>query len=654
MFGTTIPVHRVYCVSDVCIVSAESILDNFMTLPKDVSKLNRSLLDSLGTVLIDDWDATSNQGSTYIFTKPQQIISATSASDLRNALEKIADLQSQGHYLAGYISYDAGLALDVAVTTRHEQNVPLLWFGVYESITKMDYADSIIHVCEDVGMVRDERLNVSDEEYLRSVACIKEYIAAGDIYQVNYACKLLFRNTGTALGLFARLRSAHPVCHSAFIDTGEFQVMSLSPELFLRATGPNIQTRPMKGTIRRGRSFLEDLHLAEILQQDEKNRAENVMIVDLMRNDIGRVSNFGSVSAPKLFHIEKYRSLLQMTSEVEGVRRNGLSAADILACVLPPGSVTGAPKIRAIRIIDQLENSSRGVYCGCIGMFLPGGDFLLNVAIRTIIQRNGYCELGLGSGIVADSDPQSELQEAQLKGTFLKMAPVDFQLLETLVYQKKGGYLFLDEHLERMERSACFFGWKFDPQSARSSLITMAEEHIAPELKEERARVRLLVSIQGEAIVEWAPIETVENQPVKLLLASRRTNPDEVFLYHKTTNREASDEDLGKARKAGYYDVLYMNQRNELTECATTNIMVEIGSTWYTPPVSCGLLPGIWRDTAVSQGRVTERILTLDDLTHATRIVICNSVRGEIGVDSVDVNSGQETTQFFWPNKRQS
>jgi para-aminobenzoate synthetase/4-amino-4-deoxychorismate lyase len=616
----------------------------------DFTDFNRPDHDTSGLVLIDDWDVATGSGSTFIFSDPIQIISATSFPELNTALTAISDLQAQGYYLAGYLSYDAGLMLDAPISTRHTQNVPLLWLGVYNTVLKTDYADACIPTYEETELITDEHLNISDEEYLASVTRIKEYIAAGDVYQVNYTCKLLFRNAGTAMGLFSRLRRAHPVCHSAYINTGNFQVISLSPELFMRRTGDRLQTRPMKGTTKRGLSYEEDIISGQFLQQDVKNRAENVMIVDLMRNDIGRVCKYGSVSVPEIFQIESYRSLLQMTSEVEGTLKDGISSCDILESVLPAGSITGAPKIRSMQIIDQLESTSRGVYCGSIGMFQPGGDFLLNVAIRTIIQRGETCEMGIGSGIVADSDPHSELKETLLKGSFLKMTPVDFQLLETFAYQKDRGYLFLDEHLTRMQNSAAYFGWKFDQPCIRKSLINMAEEHIEHELQSKCARVRLLVSISGELHIEWASLDSVAITPIKLLLAKRQTNSDDVFLYHKTTKRELYDQDLHQVRKAGYFDVLYTNQRDELTECSITNILIEIDSKWYTPPIACGLLPGIWRQNAIAQGRVTERIITHDDLSSATRVAICNSVRGEIEVTSIEVDA-ESAAKLVWQSQ---
>lgn len=598
--------------------------------------LDLMALAAPGSVLIDDLDMTNTSGSTYLFTEPQCIISAISASELEDALDAVSDLQSRGKYLAGYVSYDAGINLDTPLISRHLPSVPLLWFGVYDSVMKTDYADLGIHDYEEAELISDSCLNISDDEYLQSVARIKEYIAAGDVYQVNYTCKLLFKNAGTPQGLFARLRKAHPVCHSAFINTGEYQIMSLSPELFLRVTADRIQSRPMKGTMGRGHSYEEDIRLADTLHQDEKNRAENVMIVDLMRNDIGRVCEYGSVRVPKLFAIERYRSLLQMTSEVEGRLRGGMTSADILRATLPPGSITGAPKIRAMQIIDQLECNSRGVYCGCIGAFMPGGDMLLNVAIRSIVQRGDRCEMGIGSGIVADSDPHAELQETMLKGSFLRMEPIYFELLETMLHRKESSYVFLDEHLTRMHHSANFFGWAFDQSRIREALIRAEKRHIADGTDAYPARVRLTYSIRGEIAIEWTPLEDAMHRPVRLLLSCRRTDPGDVFLYHKTTRRKSYDDDLREAREAGFFDVLYMNTRNELTECAITNIIIEMNGIWYTPPISCGLLPGIWRDALLSEGKATERILTQSDLVSATRVIICNSVRGEMDVNAIE------------------
>lgn len=605
-----------------------------------------AVLDDPGTVLIDDRDAEAGTGHSYLFLEPEDVLVAQLPTDVPSLLQRLDECLSEGLFAAGYLAYDAGLLLAGVGASRHVPSVPAAWFGLYASCQRLD-AESLdlgeLGAPEDVS---EAYLNISEEEYLDRVARIREYIAGGDIYQANYTCKLLFEHRRPARLLFARLRAAHPVGHSAFINTGSIQVASLSPELFLRRTGNRVLTRPMKGTMRRGRWLEEDAQIARLLANDPKNRAENLMIVDLMRNDLGRVSVVGGVSVPRLFHVERYNTVFQMTSDVEGVLRPDIRASDLLLATFPPGSVTGAPKIRAMQIIDETEHEARGVYCGCIGVFWPGGDCLLNVAIRTIVQHGHHCEMGIGGGIVADSDPQAELAEAYLKGHFLRSVPQHFDLLETLLYQPGQGYVFLEEHLTRMRRSAEYFGWPFPETEIRQALAHAAMQHEtagnAPP-----ARVRLLLSRDGSCRVEWAELGLPPHEPVALLLAARRTDPADVFLYHKTTRRQAYDDDLRAARQRGYFDVLYLNTRGELTEGAITNVLVEIDDRWYTPPVECGLLPGIWRQSLLDAGKVTEAALTVDDLRRASRVVVGNSVRGgiEVGLIRRDNKDGKSLAE---------
>jgi para-aminobenzoate synthetase/4-amino-4-deoxychorismate lyase len=426
------------------------------------------------------------------------------------------------------------------------------------------------------------------------------------------------------------------VCHSAWINTGRQQVMSLSPELFLRRDGQIVRTRPMKGTMRRGRWFEEDQTLERALPSDPKNRAENVMIVDLMRNDFGRVCRFGTVQVAQALAVERYRTLFQMTSEVVGQLRAGTSIESLLRATFPPGSVTGTPKLRAITLIDELEKESRGVYCGTIGLFRPGGDCLLNVAIRTIVQQDDTCELGLGSGIVADSDPAAEWQEVWLKGRFLQAEPPSFQLLETLFAPSQQTPLYLDEHLERLRQSAAYFGWSFSEKEVRA-LLRAASGKTGGD-----SRLRVLVAEHGACAVERRGTAPPPERPVKVLLAQRRTNSNNVFLYHKTTERGAYDADWHAARQQGFFDLVYRNQDGDITEGAITNLIAEIDGQWYTPPLSCGLLPGIWRAAVVRQRGVKERRLQLEDLLRATRIVLGNSVRGAVELDQVYSASQRE------------
>jgi len=380
------------------------------------------LLDRPGTVLVDDRPG-GRGGATYLLADPRETIVAEALADVPAALERLEAAVQSGFFAAGYIAYDAGFALDMPTRSRHAPAMPLVWLGVYDRCHEFA-ADAL----EPSGspptlpQLSGLQFNLPAAAYRAAVARAKEYIAAGDVYQVNYTCKLRFAHEAPASQLFRALRQAHPVDHAAWIHGGPWQVASLSPELFLRRQGAQLLTRPMKGTLRRGHTAEEDAALAASLPRDEKNRAENVMIVDLMRNDLGRVCRFGSVQVRRALHVEPYPSLFQMTSDVVGQLRPDVGLPELLRAVFPPGSVSGAPKIRAVQIIDELELESRGVYCGAIGLFRPGGDCLLSVGIRTIVQRGANCEMGLGSGIVADSQPEAEFREVELKSRFLTAA----------------------------------------------------------------------------------------------------------------------------------------------------------------------------------------------------------------------------------------
>ena len=597
--------------------------------------LDPSSLDQPGAVFIDDLDPSRGIPSSYLFRAPIDVITASTHDEVPGAFDAIDKALARGRFVAGYISYEAGLQIDAPVLSRHQHPGPLLWLGVYDQCVALEPAS--IHIAE-AGLIEDTqdiRPSIDEGEYTHNVREAIKYIAAGDVYQVNFTCRLRFRNSGTPRGLFARLRNAHPVPHSAFINAGDHQIISISPELFLRRDGQHILTRPMKGTMRRGRWFEEDERIANTLHHDEKNRAENVMIVDLMRNDLGRVCETGSIDVQRLFHVERYRSLFQMTSDVTGTLRKDVSTRDILSAVFPPGSVTGAPKVRAMEIIDELESGPRGPYCGCIGLFRPGGDCVLNVAIRTITQRGHDCDMGVGSGIVADSAPQEEWRETLLKGSFLTSETPSFHLLETMRLSPVGEIAFLDEHLRRMAASAVFVGWPFPEQHIRDALRKTAAR-VAGD-----TRLRLLLDENQHFEIETHPLGEQPHGPVRVLLSSRRTDPSDVFLYHKTTNREGYDADWRNAKDRGFFDVIYANLDVRITEGAITNILVEVEGQWYTPPLECGLLPGLWRQAKLVRGEAKERALTREDLRRATRIIVGNSVRGEIDVAKIEDESGE-------------
>jgi para-aminobenzoate synthetase/4-amino-4-deoxychorismate lyase len=498
----------------------------------DPAKIQWDSHNKPGFFLMDDWDEKTRQGITRIFSQPEDILIAREDEDILPILQQADDYLHKGYYLAGYLAYEAGLSLEGSVISCHACPIPLIWLGVYPWGVSLDYDEVDSGLLSEQSNLASPELNCSDSEYLKNFQKIQEYIMAGDVYQVNYTCKLKFQNQSSAWALFRKLRKSHPVCHSAYLEMGEEQILSFSPELFLRKKGNIIQTRPMKGTLSRGRFPLEDKQKENFLREDIKNRAENLMIVDLMRNDLGRLCAYGKVKVPSLFSIEKYPSVFQMTSLIEGELSSNVSIIDLLKATFPPGSVTGAPKIRAMEIIDELEKDSRGIYCGSLGFFSPDGDFLLNVSIRTIHQSGSDCVMGVGSGIVADSVAESELKEIWLKGSFLQsQITPPFQLLETMKYQK--GYWFIEEHLERLAQSIDYFGWKIDKVKLRSSLEQFAQEEFSSQLDTFSARVRLITSPNGDVSITWTSLEDNPSLPVNLWLSDKHLNPDDIFFTIK-------------------------------------------------------------------------------------------------------------------------
>ncbi|GMV36756.1 MAG: aminodeoxychorismate synthase, component I [Fimbriimonadales bacterium] len=593
-----------------------------------------------GAVLLDDRE----HGRTFLLHRPVGHITADTPAQVEEALAKLDAALADGLVASGFLSYEAGVALNRPNAIPHTHDLPLVWLGLYEGVEEADPACFEFDASAASGRgVENPRLCVGAREYCRAVERIKAYIEAGDVYQVNYTCKVRFKYEGPPADLFLRLRSAHPVGYSGFLNLGYAQVLSLSPELLLRREGRRVLTRPMKGTAKRGRWSEEDQLIADALARDEKNRAENLMILDLMRNDLGRVCEYGSVTVPAMFQVERYPTVLQMTSEVEGLLYEGVRVSDLLRAILPPGSVTGTPKLRACEIIGELEAEARGPYCGCIGIFRPNGDCLLNVAIRTVVKQGARCELGVGGAIVADSTAVSEREEAISKSRFLFSRRVEFDLLETLRYDRGRGYRWTEEHLARMAASAGYFDRRWDAERVIEALEGAASgvEADLSAIGAKAARVRLLVGADGEPRVEWAALVGGETRPVTLMLAEERTDPDDVFLYHKTTHRALYDLGLREAQQRGHFDALFLNARGEVTECSRANIVALLDGEWVTPPLACGLLPGLWREEWLRRGPAIERVITLPDLLRAERVVIGNSVRGAIPVASLELGQGR-------------
>lgn len=448
-------------------------------------------------------------------------------------------------------------------------------------------------------------------------------MAAGDVYQVNHIFPLDLDIEGDPLALYQRLRRSQPVEFGAFIDTGERKILSCSPELFVRSTNGHLEARPMKGTAKRGLGPEQDADQADGLASDEKSRAENLMIVDLLRNDLTRIAEPGSVSVPTLFDVERYPSLLQMTSTITATRRADARFSHIVRALMPCGSITGAPKIRAMELIAQTEPHPRGIYTGAIGWAAPSGDLCFNVAIRTLVeQASGVFRFGIGSGIVADSNTDAEYDECLLKARFLEDEPDDFALIETLLWTAEKGFPYLSRHMARLAESARHFGFPFDDTALKAAL------HETVTNCEGDQRLRLLLGASGQISVTATPFEPWP-APVRLVLADSILPSLHRFSRHKTTCRERYEAPLAAAKRAHAADeVLFLNEYGTLCEGSRSTLFVQKGGQLFTPPLSDGPLPGVLRAHMLASGQAVEAHLKTSDLENCDAIFVGNAVRG--------------------------
>jgi len=589
------------------------------------------------SVYLDNSRAANLRAAACLFDHPHDVVTAATPAEILPAFERLRHYLAAGYFAAGWVSYETGLLLEDKL--KPPQPGPggpnFLSFGIYQHRIILNSADNDAYWDQrrDRGYcLGGMRLNISPQAYQTAVAEIAAYLRAGDIYQVNFTLKALFDFTGSAQGCFAAMRQAQRVAYGAFITTDHLSVLSLSPELFFQKSGDKIITRPMKGTWRRGRSAAEDQENANALQQDDKNRAENLMIVDLVRNDLAKISSPGSVRLKSLYDVEKYRTLFQMTSTVESRVSEDVDSIDLMMALFPCGSITGAPKIRAMEIISELERAPRGIYTGAIGYLAPDGDCCFSVPIRTmILDHNGHGEMGIGSGIVADSVPSAEYQECLLKAGFVTGSFRNFDLIETMLWSADGGYSLLDRHLARLGSSAHYFDFPFDEQQIMADLQGH-REFLAPDRS---WKIRLLLSRTGDISLTACPVKNIQDSDKVLITLSDKTvssaNP---MLFHKTTDRELFDRELRRHQKEyGSYDVVFVNENGEVTEGSFNNIFLKRGPCLYTPPVDCGLLNGTLRQALMADPAVTliEQRLTIADLAGA-ELYMGNSVRGMVAV----------------------
>ena len=559
------------------------------------------------------------------FTAPTRILSADALNEVIPALLAVEEAALAGSWCVGWIAYEAAPAFDAAMPACEHGSTPLLWFGVYDSPEELAEPET-----GDAGIDLTWAPRISREEYNTSIAAIRQAIERGDVYQANYTFGMEGRLEGDLPALYHRLRSQNQQGYSALITLPQQSILSLSPELFFSietaADGSRtIVTRPMKGTRARGRTAEEDLHQRNELLHSEKDRAENVMIVDLLRNDLGRIAEIGSVQVVSLFDAERFPTVWQMTSTISATLKPRTTLADMLRALFPCGSITGAPKIAAMHLLQALENEPRGPYCGTIGVVKPGGDAVFNVAIRTVVVDNDTQEAvyRVGGGITYDSAPQAEYEEAMTKARAVSGVQPRYDLIETLGLHN-GTCIRQAGHLARMAASADYFGYTFCRAEAERILEQLEESHPAGSW-----RVRLVLTHRGEISYSVVPLEAPPDCPTfRVAPQALAVDPNGPLLYHKTACREVYDR--AYAVRGDCWEVLLTNQRGELTEFTRGSLAIQLEGRCCTPALACGVLPGVYRGELLAADLLQEAVLTPEDLARAERIWFINSLRGWI------------------------
>lgn len=554
------------------------------------------------------------------FANPTHCVSADTSAQVPGALAALQAALNEGQFIAGWFGYDVGAALvNPAALPRTAQTTPFLWFGAFSAPVPITRAELTSSGRAYAGPLAHEW---DRAEYRERFEHVQEHIRAGDIYQANLSFRSRFRFIGDPLELYLRLYDSARVPHAAYIDTGHLQVLSLSPELFFAINDGVIETQPMKGTAARGATPQGDIDARDALASSPKNRAENVMIVDLMRNDLGRLARPGTIQVAELLGLRTYPTHHTLVSTITAELAADVSIEALLSALMPAGSVTGAPKLRAMRILHDLESSAREIYCGAIGHIAPSGAASFNVAIRTLWLAGRTGTTGVGGGVVADSQADAEYDECLLKATWYAGTRRPIGLFETLRWD--DGFQNLDEHLDRMMRSAEFLRIPFVGSAARSVLQSAVERAGGP------LRVRLELTERGEFHCATEPFVATHGD-WRFVISPQRVSSRDVLMAHKTTWRDLYDAEWHRCCAEGRAEeVLFLNERMELTEGARTNVFIRLAGELFTPAVCSGLLPGVLRARLMARANCRERRLTLADLRAANEIFLGNSLRGLI------------------------
>jgi para-aminobenzoate synthetase / 4-amino-4-deoxychorismate lyase len=598
-------------------------------------------------VLLDTASADRDNTQSFVFTGPVENLVAKKREDVSLLFQKI-DASCGQYWVAGFLSYEAAYAfeekLDALPWSRNVTTAPLLgWFGVFHDPFIFDHTTgqwnkSLPQFAAFAALKNNTEYPprpptvknaVSLEGYANAIRSIKRYIARGHTYQINFTFDVFVEFGSQVIDLYCALRNSQAAAYCAFVNTGDSIILSFSPELFFRKKGRHIVVKPMKGTAPRGRYFQEDKRVRKALSRDLKNRSENIMIVDLMRNDLGKICEIGSINVSRLFAIETLRTVHQMTSTVKGRLQAPMPLSKIFRSLFPSGSVTGAPKIRSMEIIKSLETGFRGAYCGALGYINPLGNAVFSVPIRTFQNNNKIksWKFRVGSGIVWDSKISDEWRECAVKCDFFTAALPDFEIFESLLW--KNDFLYVVDHIERLHDTARYFKYPLD----RLKLISVLKSLAHSFEKAGSQKVRIFLDKNGIIRWDYAPIEDLSSRVCARVFVSRKPmDPLNPFLFNKTTFKPWYSQDAEKIRKGLCFDVIHVNSRQEVTEGSRCNIFMRKGSMLFTPPIDCGLLPGVLRKNLLRRKNCSEAILKVSDLKKADAVYCGNSVRGLVEV----------------------
>ncbi len=548
------------------------------------------------------------------FEDPLEVLTAEKPGEVQSVLEAAEKLSNEGKYIAGFLSYEASQAFDDSLATRELSGFPYAWFGVYKGFREVD-----LNLNQNVDFILSElQPCISKNFYHKAIDSIKSHIFNGDTYQVNYTFLLRGKYSGNPWGFFTSLFQAQNSKYSAYVDIGRYKICSVSPELFISVAGGEVCSKPMKGTSKRGIDLEEDALISETLHFSGKNRAENVMIVDMIRNDMGRVAKTGTVTVEKLFSVEKYPTVFQMTSTVKAAIDG--SVFNALKHMFPCASITGAPKVKTMEIIKNLEVAPRGVYTGSIGYIAPNGNSQFNVAIRTLVAdiEKEIAEYGVGGGITWYSSTEDEYEECYAKASVLTHKVTDFQIFETMLWHPGYGYYLLDEHIERLKRSCDYFDFLCSEDKIRQ--VLQAYQIHFPQ----RRKVKISISKAGEIDISSAPISSFVGNKVGVAL--NLVKSESIMLYHKTTQRAVYERAL--ASRKDCQDVILVNTDGFVTESTIANIVIKRNGKYVTPPLKSGLLPGVMRRCLLGSDKITESDIHIDELLAQEDFYLINSVRG--------------------------